>query len=47
MTVRELIELLEAEDPDASVYRLAYDDEMEVEIISVSKCETENGVLII
>lgn len=46
MTVKELIELLQAEDPDAPVYRLAYDDEMEVEIISVSKCETVNGVLI-
>ncbi len=47
MTVKELIKLLQAEDPDASVYRLAYDDEIEIETISVSKCETENGVLII
>ena len=46
MTVKELIELLQVEDPDESVYRLAFDDEMEVEIVSVSKCETENGVLI-
>lgn len=46
VTVKELIELLKTEDPNALVYRLAYDDEMEVEIVSVSKCETENGVLI-
>jgi len=47
MTVKELIKLLQTEDPNALVYRIAFDDEIEVEIVNVSKCETESGVLII